>query len=165
MVQKLSSWSSKKSSTADNYDLIIGPMLLPSQVLLFFHVGEQKLVSWCQIGRIWRVINQIKAAVMQISHCNLVEPDLCAVALSWWNKTPFVSFSGRLRNAYSIAFKSRELFIQCGFFWRETMQLVSRKVGFNACQVSLLWCNSFFIVSLWTFQPTFVCLFYSLNLF
>ena len=35
------------------------------------------------------------------------------------------------------------------------MQLVSGKDKFNACQVSLLWLNSF-LVSLWTFQPTLV---------
>ena len=35
------------------------------------------------------------------------------------------------------------------------MQLVSGKVEVNACQVSLLWHNSF-LVSLSTFQPTFV---------
>ena len=35
------------------------------------------------------------------------------------------------------------------------MQLVSEKVGFNACQVSLLWHNSF-LVTLWTSQATLV---------
>ena len=49
-------------------------------------------------------------------------------------------------------FESSELLIQCGFIWKETMQLVSGKVDFNTRQVSLLWHNSFF-VSLWTFQP------------
>ena len=49
------------------YDLIIGLILLPSRV--FFHVGEQKIVRWCQIWRIWR-INQVKATVTHSSHCN-----------------------------------------------------------------------------------------------
>ena len=42
-----------------------------------------------------------------------------------------------------IYFQSPELLIQCGFIWMETMQLVSGKVEINACQVSLLWHNSF----------------------
>ena len=45
--------------------------------------------------------------------------------------------------------------IQCGFILKVTMQLVLGKVEFNACQVPLLWYNSF-LVSLWTFQPTLV---------
>ena len=49
-------------------------------------------------------------------------------------------------------FPSLELLIQYRFIWKETIQLVSSNVEFNACQVSLLW-NTFF-VSLWTFQPT-----------
>ena len=35
------------------------------------------------------------------------------------------------------------------------MQLISGKIEFNACQVSLLWHNSF-LVSLWTFQATLI---------
>ena len=50
------------------YDLTICPILLTSQV--FCHVGEQKIVRWCQIRRLWRVINQFKATVMHSSHCN-----------------------------------------------------------------------------------------------
>ena len=50
------------------YDLIIGPILFLSQV--FLHVGEQQIVRWCQIRRIWRVINLFKATVMHSSHCN-----------------------------------------------------------------------------------------------
>ena len=42
--------------------------------------------------------------------------------------------------------------IQCGLgIWKETIQLASGKVDFNACQVSLLWHN-FFLVSLWTLK-------------
>ena len=36
----------------------------------FFHVGKQKIVRWCQIRIIWRVINQFKATVMHSSHWN-----------------------------------------------------------------------------------------------
>ena len=35
-----------------------------------FHVGEQKIVQWCQIRGIWRVINQFKATDTQSWHCN-----------------------------------------------------------------------------------------------
>ena len=35
-----------------------------------FDVGEQKIVRWHQIRRIWRMINQIKATVKHSSHCN-----------------------------------------------------------------------------------------------
>ena len=58
-------------------------------------------------------------------------------------------------------FQSPKVLIQCGFIWKETMHLVSRK-EFNACQVSLLWHNSF-LVSLWTLQPTLVHLHYQLT--
>ena len=52
---------------------------------------------------------------------------------------------------------SKSWISQCGFIWKETMQLVSRKIEVNAyqVQVSLLW-NSSFLVSLWTFQPSLV---------
>ena len=131
------------------YNCIIGPILLPSQVF-FFHVGEQKIVRWCQIRRIWRVVYQFKAAVTHSSHAATY---LCAWALSWWNRTPFVSFLGRLPNVSSTTFQCPELPIQGGFIWKETMQLVSGKIECNARQISLLRHNSF-LVSLWTFQPT-----------
>ena len=51
-----------------SYDLIIGPILLPS--LVFFHVGKHKIVRWCQIRRTQRLINQLKATFMHSSHCN-----------------------------------------------------------------------------------------------
>ena len=73
-------------------------------------------------------------------------------------RTPFVKFYPYSQNVSSTTVhfsKSWISYIQCGFIWKETMQLVSGKVEFNACQVSLLWHNSF-LVSLWTFQPTLV---------
>ena len=82
--------------------------------------------------------------------------DLCGGALSWWNRIHFVSFPSRFEmSLVSTTFQSPELLIQCGFIWKETMQLVSGKVEFNPCQVSLLWHN-FFLVSLHTFQPTLI---------
>ena len=74
VLQHLDSCDQYRSSHPDPqknpelYNLIIGPILLCSQV--FFHVGEQKIVKWCHIRRIWRVINQFKATVMHSSHCN-----------------------------------------------------------------------------------------------
>ena len=80
--------------------------------------------------------------------------DLCAGALSWGNRTPFLSFPGLSWNVSSTTFQSPELVIQCGFIWKETMQLVSGNVEFNACQVSLLWHNSFYELFR---PPLYVC--------
>ena len=104
----------KISSTADNYDLIIGPILLPIQV--FFHVEEQKI--WCQIRIIWRVINQLKATATHSSHCN--HRLVCqSIVLVKQDSYPFVSFPSRSRNICSTsrptAFQSPELLIQYGF--------------------------------------------------
>ena len=83
---------------------------------------------------------------------SIVTTNLCAGALSWWNRTPFINFPGCNKMSLATTFQNPELLIQCGFIWKETMQLVS---GINACQASLMWHNSF-LVSLWTFQPTLV---------
>ena len=83
--------------------------------------------------------------------------DLCAGALSWWDQYSLHQFSMPFWNVSSTTFQSSELFLHCGFIWKETMQLVSGKVEFNACQVPLLWHN-FFLVSLWTSQPTLLYL-------
>ena len=53
--------------------------------------------------------------------------------LSWWNRTPFISFLGRSWNVSSTTFQSPELLIQCEF---------------NAGQVLLVWHNSFFTYEL-----------------
>ena len=74
-------------------------------------------------------------------------------SLSWWKQDSLRQFSIHSQNISSTTFQSPELRIQCWFIWKETTQLVSGKVEFNACQVSLLWHNSF-LVSLWSFQPT-----------
>ena len=46
-------------------------------------------------------------------------------------------------NVCGTTFQSPELPIQCGFMWKETMELVSGKVELNVCQFLLLWHNSF----------------------
>ena len=89
------------------YDLIIGPILLPSQVL--FHVGEQKIVKSGEYGG-WSTSSKPQSRTAAIA-----TTDLCAGALSWRNRTPFVSFPGRLWNVSSTPFQSPELLIQCGF--------------------------------------------------
>ena len=72
------------------------------------------------------VIIQFKAIFTHISHCN--HRLMCRISVLV--KQDFLSG------------------------WK-TMQLVSGKVKFNVCQVSLVWQKSFF-VNLWTFQPTLV---------
>ena len=123
-----------------------------SQPSVFFHVGEQKMVRWCEIRRIRREINQFKATVTHSSHCNhrLVCRNIIQV-----KQDSLRQFSRPFLNVSRNTIQSPELLNHCGFIWKETMQLVSRKVEFNACQVSLMWHNSF-LVSLWTFQPTLV---------
>ena len=58
----------KESSTADMTSSLIRYCFPVTQVL--FHVGERKIVRWCQIRKIWRVINQFKATVTHNSHWN-----------------------------------------------------------------------------------------------
>ena len=82
------------------YDIIIGPILLPRQV--FFHFGKQKIVRWCQIRKIWRVITSSKP---QSCTAAIATTDLCAGALSWWNRTPFVSFPGCFEMSLVLLFK------------------------------------------------------------
>ena len=120
-----------------------------SQLSVFFMFGNTKLSDGAKSGECggWSTISKPQSRTAAIA-----TKDLCAAALSRWNRTPFVSFPGHLRNVPNITFQSCELLIQCGFLWMETMQLVLSKVEFNTCQVSLLWHNSF-LVGLWTFQP------------
>ena len=44
--------------------------LIPFSSKMFFQVWEQKIIRWCQIRRIWRVINQFKASIIHSGHCN-----------------------------------------------------------------------------------------------
>ena len=78
------------------YDLIIG---LPSQV--FFHVGEQK-IDGAKSGEYgWLSTSsepQLHTAAIAIT-------DMCAGALSWWNRTLFVSFPGCFEISLVLLFK------------------------------------------------------------
>ena len=71
--------------------------------------------------------------------------------LMWFSFFPQHSFPCSRNVSCRPYYFSKSWIIQCGFIWNETMQLVSGRVEFNACQVSLMWHN--FLVSLWTFQP------------
>ena len=148
-----------------NCRIMTGPILLPIQMV--FHVGEQKIVRWCQIRRIWTVINQFKATVTHSSHCN---HRLVAGALSWWNRTPFVSFPGRLRN--SISFQSPEVLIsivglsgrkQCSYY-QGNLDLMHAK--FHCCDTTpsqsayeLYFPFSFFKVQSTSWCITYILLF------
>ena len=130
------------------YD-IISLILLPSQVLLFFScwgTENSQIVPNLENYGGWSISSKPHSRTAAIA-----TTDLCAGAMFRWNNIPFVSFPGCLRNVSSTIFQSPEVLIQYEFIWKETMQLVSGKVEFNACQVSLLWHKSF-LVSLWTFQ-------------
>ena len=58
---QLQTWPHYRSDTASQPSVFLS---------CFFHVGEQKIVRWCQIRRIWRVINQFIATITHSSHCN-----------------------------------------------------------------------------------------------
>ena len=108
-----------------------------------------------------RLINQFKTTVTHSSHCNFsshLSGTMCRIIVLV-KQDSLCQFSRLFWNASSTAFQSPELLIQCGFIcgfiWMETIQLLSGKVEFNTCQVSLLWHNSS-LVSVWTFHPTLV---------
>ena len=70
---KLSSSSSKKFSKFCRYMYMTSSPVrycFPAKCCFFINIREQKIVRWCQIRKIWRVINQFKATVMHSSHCN-----------------------------------------------------------------------------------------------
>ena len=117
--------------------------------VLFFMLGNRKQSDGAKSGECggWWT-NSKPCTVMHSSHCN-------HRALSWWNRTPFISFPGRSQNVSSTTFQSPKLLTQWGFIWKEAMQLVSGEVEYNACKISLLWYNCF-LVSLWTFQPSLI---------
>ena len=116
----------------------------------FFHVGEQiHVIDGAQIRRIWRLINQSCTAATATT-------DLCAGALSWWNRTSFVSFPGHSQNVSNWYYFSKSWITYPVCFYLEGNNAFSiRKVDFDACQVLLLWHNSF-LVSIGTFQPNLV---------
>ena len=98
-----------------------------------------------------RVIKQFKISATRNSYCN--HRLVCRI-LSWWNRTPFVSFPGHSQNVSGTTFQSTEFLIRVYLVEYNA----ASKVEVNACKVSFPWHNSF-LVSLWTFQPTLVRLY------
>ena len=82
------------------------------QSVVFFQVGEQKIVRWCQTRRIWKVINQFKAKVTHSSHCN---HRLVCRSIVLVKQDSLCQFPGHLQNVSSTTPHSPELLIQCGF--------------------------------------------------
>ena len=119
----------------------------------FFHVGEQKIVRWCQIRRVGRGDQPVQSH----NHAQQpLQPQTCVQDhCPGETGLPSSAFSRPFTNCLYSTFHSPELLIQCGFIWKRTMQLVSEEFEFNACHISLLR-HSSFLVSLWTFQPTLV---------
>ena len=89
------------------YDLIIDLILLPSQVF-FSCWGNRKIVRWCQIRRIWRVINQFKPTVKHNSHCN--HRFVCR-SIVLVKQVSFHQFSRPFWNVSATTFQSPELLI------------------------------------------------------
>ena len=124
------------------YDLIIGLLLLPNQV--FFYVGEQKIVRWCQIRRIWRAINQFKATVTHKSHYN--HRFVCRSIV-------LVKQDSLSTDFQAVSEMCQVLLLKVLYVFLKGNNTVSIRKGWIQCQVSLLWHNSF-LVSLWSFQPS-----------
>ena len=103
------SWSLNKSSTADMTSLSIWNYF-PAKCF-FVHVGEQKIVRWCQIRKIWRLINQFKATATLSSHCN--HRLVCRSIVLVKQDSP-CQFSRQFWIVSSTTFRSPELLIQCG---------------------------------------------------
>ena len=75
----------------------------PAKCFFFMLVNRNR---WCQLRRIWRVINQFKATVMHSSHCNhrLVGRSIVLV-----KQDSFCQFSRPFGNVSSTTFQSPEL--------------------------------------------------------
>ena len=80
----LLSWSSKKSSTADMTSSLVWYCFWAK---CFSCWGTEN--RWCQIRRIWT------SSKPQSRTAAIATADLCAGALSWWNRTLFISFPVR----------------------------------------------------------------------
>ena len=121
----------KKSRLRPQLHIIIGPIYTASQPSDFlFMLGYRKQSDGAKSGKHggWLISSKPQSCTAATATTYL-----CAGALSWWNRTPFVSFPGRLRNISNTTFQSHEspeLLFQCGFIWKESMQSVSGKVEF-----------------------------------
>ena len=104
----------KKSPTAD-MTASSGRYCFPAKC--FFNIGEQMVLNQGKLEGDQPLQSHSHAPVAAIA-----TTDLCAAALSWWNRTPYVSFAGCLRNVSSTTcryfskskiynFLTRELFM------------------------------------------------------
>ena len=99
------------------HDFIIGP-------IIFFMLGNRKLGDGAKLGEYGGWSTRSKP----LSHtAAIVTTDLCARALSWWNRTPFVSFPGRLRNVSSQYYFSKSLITYPVWVYLEGNNAVSIK--------------------------------------
>ena len=109
---------------------------LPS--VFFSILGNRKPSDYAKSGEYggWSTSSEPQSHTAAIA-----TTDLCADVLM--KQDSLCQFSRLFCIVYSTTLQSPVLLIQCGIIWKETMQLVSGKVEFNACQVALLWHNSF----------------------
>ena len=92
------------------YDLIISPILLPSQVGVFY-VGEHEIVRWCQIRRENMEGDQ---PVQSHSHEQQpLQPQICVQehCPGETGSPPFVSFPGCSQNVSNTTFQVLNYFI------------------------------------------------------
>ena len=87
------------------------------------------------------MINQFKAKVTYGSHCNHIFFTCVQEHCPGETGLPSSGYQATLRNVSSPTYPSVGLSEN-----KQTMQLIiSGKVEFNACQVSLMWLNSFLV--------------------
>ena len=84
----------------------------------FFILGNRK---YSDGAKSWEYGTWSTSSKPQSCTAAIAATDLCAGALSWWNRTPFISFPGRSWNVCITTFQSPEILIECGFIWKETM--------------------------------------------
>ena len=103
-----------------------------SQPSAFLTLGN-KIVRCAKSGESggWSISSKPRSRTAAIA-----TTDLCAGGLSWWNRTPFVSFPDSFEMSLILLFKVLNYLSSVSYL--ETMQLVLGKVEFNACEVSLL---------------------------
>ena len=88
------------------------------------------MVRWCQIRRIWRVINQFKATVTHSSRRNHRLVCRSIVLVKQDSLRHF--FRPFTKCLYHFS-KSSITYPACVYIWKKTIQLASGKVGFNTC--------------------------------
>ena len=109
------------------YDLIVGP-IIASQLSAFSSWGTENSQM---VPNQENMEGDQPSSKPQSRTATIATTDMCAGALSWWNRTPFISFPGRSRNVSTHLYyfsKSWVTYIQCGLIWKEIMQLVDQEM-------------------------------------